>query len=54
MKVRSNLFRYLHGGVIGMCAEYMYRVEVSIWPLVVMCATLGLIIIDLTTKQDDK
>ena len=51
MKTKNNLFRYLHGGVIGVCAEYMNRVEVSIWPLLVMCATLGLMIIDLMNKE---
>ena len=43
--------KYLHGGVIGMCGEYLYRVEFSIWPLMVMIATIGLVIIDLTSKD---
>ena len=47
----KNLIRYLHGGVIGMCGEYLYRVEFSIWPIGVLIATLGLVIIDLTTKE---
>lgn len=43
--------RYLHGGVIGMCGEYLYRVEFSICAVVVLLATLGLVIIDVTNKE---
>lgn len=47
----KNLMRYLHGGVIGMCCEYLYRVEYSQWCVLVILATLGLVVIDLTTKE---
>lgn len=51
MKVKNNLFRYMHGGIIGMCGEYLYRVGFCVWPLLVMCTTICLVIIDLTTKE---
>ena len=48
----KKFMRYLHGGVIGMCGEYLYRVEFSPWCVGVLIATGGLVVIDL--MSDDK
>jgi len=46
----ANLFRYLRGGILGMCLEYLYRVgynPITMW----ICILLALhIILDLDTK----
>jgi uncharacterized membrane protein (Fun14 family) len=47
----KNLMRYMHGGIIGICCEYLYRVEYSIFPLVIMIATIALMLLDVTTKE---
>lgn len=47
----KKFMRYLHGGVIGMCGEYLYRVEYSQWCVLVLIATIGLVVIYLLSND---
>lgn len=38
--------KYLTGAMIGMCGEYLYRVEFLIYPLMIVIALTTLVIID--------
>ena len=50
----ENLLRYLKGGILGICLEYLYRVEynpITLW----ICILLGIsMILDLNKKFDIK
>lgn len=47
----KNLSRYLRGGILGMCLEYLYRVEYNIWPLLIATLIIIQILIDLDKKN---
>ena len=47
----KNLSRYLKGGVLGMCLEYLYRVEYNIWPLLISTLIIIQILIDIDKKN---
>jgi len=43
----SNLRRYLYGILIGMVGEYLFRVELNIIPLIILCLLVVVAIIDI-------
>lgn len=47
--------RYSHGFLLGICLEYLYRVDSEFWiyPLIISLICLALIIIDIITKDTD-
>lgn len=47
----KNLSRYLRGGILGMCLEYLYRVEYNIWPLLISTVIIIQILIDIDKKN---
>jgi len=47
----KNLSRYLKGGILGMCLEYLYRVEYNIWPLLISTLIIIQILIDIDKKN---
>lgn len=47
----KNFNRYYLGAVFGMCGEYLYRVEVSIYPIIIMILITAPIVYDLTYKK---
>jgi hypothetical protein len=47
----KNLSRYLKGGILGMCLEYLYRVEYNIWPLLISTIIIIQILIDIDKKN---
>jgi len=49
----NNFSRYLTGFVIGMCVEYMIRVEVSLFPILIIIALLLQMVLDLFKNEDD-
>jgi hypothetical protein len=51
----DNFSRYCKGGIVGMCADYLYRVEFNIYPLIILILYLILITFDLIkkTKKDN-
>jgi hypothetical protein len=51
----KNIQRYISGAFIGMIAEYLYRVKLSIPVLIVMILIILLAVIDiLITKNNNK
>jgi hypothetical protein len=47
----KNLSRYLKGGILGMCLEYLYRVEYNIWPVIISTIIIVQILIDCDKKN---
>ena len=47
----EKLRRYFYGGIIGMCLEYVYRVESDVWyiPLSIAIIFIVLAIVDCST-----
>lgn len=39
--------RYINGIVIGMCGEYLLRVQFSIWPVIIIVALIIGMLIDI-------
>ena len=48
----TNFRRYLYGGMIGMIAEYLFRVKFDILPFALLAILLGAMIADLSQKKD--
>jgi len=49
----KNWQRYLSGGLIGMIAEYLFRVKFSIPALIVLISLVVLSLIDLLTSNNE-
>ena len=47
----ENLFRYLRGGIIGMCFEYLYRVEYNQITLFIAIILMIHMLIDLDKEN---
>ncbi len=50
----SKLRRYIIGGIIGMCFEYVYRVESDVWYLPLGIAILLCIIMLIDVSCESK
>lgn len=50
----ENLVRYFSGFTIGMCLEYVYRVDTPYWylPLAIAIASFALMLSDLLAKSN--
>lgn len=51
MKRYNNLQRYLTGMGIGICLEYLHRVEILIYPIVIAICLIITIIIDIIESK---
>ena len=47
----KNLSRYIYGAILGMCLEYLYRVEYNLWPVLISATIVIKMMIDLDPKQ---
>lgn len=50
----NNITRYINGMMIGMCGEYIYRVEASIWPILIVIGLSFSLVLDLIITRYDK
>lgn len=49
-----NTLRYVKGAVFGICAEYLYRVEFNIYPLIIMMCIFSFWLIDTNLNKNKK
>lgn len=46
-----NSARYMYGFIIGMCFEYIIRVELLIYPIVIILCMLTIMVVDLVSEH---
>ncbi len=47
----NNILRYINGAIFGMCCEYLYRVTISIYPIIIMILIFIACIIDINLNR---
>ncbi len=46
-----NHSRYIYGFIIGICLEYIIRVDILIYPIIIMALMLVVMVIDLNNQS---
>jgi predicted membrane chloride channel (bestrophin family) len=47
----SNYSRYTYGLIIGICVEYLIRVELLIYPIIIIIFMVSIVVIDLVSEH---
>jgi hypothetical protein len=48
----NKITRYVNGMMVGMCGEYLYRVGYSIFPVIIICALVVGMLIDIFLDKE--